>query len=136
MNRLKLHLDTDIGGDIDDLCALGLLLARPALMASDSTLTPLKQLSLTCHSHSLRTVDILERSRAGAGAQDRYVDASSCTINCHLEPISCEEAPVWNCDRSASRRGADPALATPPRERPDRHRTPAGRPPAGQPPRH
>jgi purine nucleosidase len=27
--RLKIHLDTDIGGDSDDLCALALLLASP-----------------------------------------------------------------------------------------------------------
>jgi len=26
---LKIHLDTDLGGDLDDLCALALLLARP-----------------------------------------------------------------------------------------------------------
>jgi purine nucleosidase len=26
---MKIHLDTDLGGDIDDLCALALLLARP-----------------------------------------------------------------------------------------------------------
>src|SRR6266851_541803 len=26
---MKVHLDTDFGGDIDDLCALALLLARP-----------------------------------------------------------------------------------------------------------
>ena len=25
----KIHLDTDIGGDIDDLCALAMLLQRP-----------------------------------------------------------------------------------------------------------
>ena len=29
MNRIKVHLDTDIGGDIDDLCALALLLKWP-----------------------------------------------------------------------------------------------------------
>lgn len=29
MNRIKVHLDTDIGGDLDDLCALALLLASP-----------------------------------------------------------------------------------------------------------
>src|SRR5438874_6777344 len=29
MTRLKVHLDTDIGGDIDDLCALALLLSQP-----------------------------------------------------------------------------------------------------------
>lgn len=28
-NRIKVHLDTDIGGDIDDLCALALLLNWP-----------------------------------------------------------------------------------------------------------
>ncbi len=27
--RLKVHLDTDIGGDIDDLCALAFLLSLP-----------------------------------------------------------------------------------------------------------
>jgi purine nucleosidase len=29
MSRIKVHLDTDIGGDIDDLCALALLLSMP-----------------------------------------------------------------------------------------------------------
>lgn len=29
MDRVKVHLDTDIGGDIDDLCALALLLKSP-----------------------------------------------------------------------------------------------------------
>src|SRR5215471_13488469 len=29
MGRIKVHLDTDIGGDIDDLCALALLLNWP-----------------------------------------------------------------------------------------------------------
>lgn len=29
MDRIKVHLDTDIGGDIDDLCALALLLKCP-----------------------------------------------------------------------------------------------------------
>ncbi len=28
---MKIHLDTDIGGDIDDLCALALLLAYPGV---------------------------------------------------------------------------------------------------------
>lgn len=29
MDRIKVHLDTDIGGDLDDLCALALLLSCP-----------------------------------------------------------------------------------------------------------
>jgi purine nucleosidase len=29
MSRVKVHLDTDIGGDVDDLCALALLLRSP-----------------------------------------------------------------------------------------------------------
>lgn len=29
MNRLKMHLDTDFGGELDDLCALALLLESP-----------------------------------------------------------------------------------------------------------
>ena len=29
MRRVRVHLDTDIGGDIDDLCALALLLTWP-----------------------------------------------------------------------------------------------------------
>jgi inosine-uridine nucleoside N-ribohydrolase len=28
---MKLHLDTDIGGDMDDLCALAMLLRWPGL---------------------------------------------------------------------------------------------------------
>jgi inosine-uridine nucleoside N-ribohydrolase len=31
MDRINVHLDTDIGGDIDDLCALALLLAWPGV---------------------------------------------------------------------------------------------------------
>lgn len=33
----KIHLDTDLGGDIDDLCALALLLARPDVEISGIT---------------------------------------------------------------------------------------------------
>lgn len=29
MNRMKVHLDTDLGSDMDDLCALAMLLRWP-----------------------------------------------------------------------------------------------------------
>ena len=35
--RMKVHLNTDIGGDIDDLCALALLLAWPGVELSGIT---------------------------------------------------------------------------------------------------
>lgn len=37
MDRLKVHLDTDLGGDIDDLCALTLVLAIPAVEVTGIT---------------------------------------------------------------------------------------------------
>lgn len=37
MDRIKVHLDTDIGGDVDDLCALALLLRSPQVDVSGIT---------------------------------------------------------------------------------------------------
>lgn len=38
-HNMKLHLDTDIGGDLDDLCALALLLKTPDLAITGVTTT-------------------------------------------------------------------------------------------------
>jgi inosine-uridine nucleoside N-ribohydrolase len=60
LSPIRIHLDTDIGGDLDDLCALALLLGWPdveltgvttVLEASNPTLVPIE---VTAHTALLR----------------------------------------------------------------------------------
>ncbi|MFB4263717.1 hypothetical protein [Nonomuraea sp. GTA35] len=94
---MRLHIDTDLGGDPDDLCALAMVLGRPEVeivgittcgdrLAASGPLGEL--LARQCRAHAVDS-GMTELGRAHAGLPDDLV-------NIHWDPVACAVALGWS----------------------------------------
>ena len=85
---IPIHLDTDLGGDIDDLCALAFLLSEPSARVLGIT---------TCSERDGRRAGYVRRALAEAGRRDIRVQAgaNASLARYRLDPPLPDEVAFW-----------------------------------------
>ena len=102
----KIHLDTDIGGDMDDLCALAMLLKWPDLEITGVTTVSEEQgrrayLPRLARAGRLGELIVLQVERCARSEQNEHNYGETCPglprdiINFQHDPLACAIASGW-----------------------------------------
>ena len=106
MAMTKIHLDTDIGGDMDDVCALAMLLKWPGLEITGVTTVSEEQgrqayLPRLAQAGPLGEFIVLQAERCARSEQNEHKYGETCPglprdiINFQHDPLACAIALGW-----------------------------------------